>query len=106
MDQETGDQSNGVLRGGRRFRRTCALPGRAYAIAGTVAESIPRRRALHKNHGKVPETGGFRPGSGDTPDTKIPQGGWEGKQTFALKGLLVQSPAPGARSGRKPLAAL
>ena len=44
------------------------------------------------NHRKVPETGGFQPVSGVSPDTKYPPGGWEGKQTLAFKGLLVQSP--------------
>ena len=46
---------------------------------------------MHKNHGKVLETRGFRLGPGVSPDTNYPQGGWEAKQTFAVKGLLVQS---------------
>ena len=33
-----------------------------------------REPALHKNHRKVLETGGFRLGSGVSPDTKIPPG--------------------------------
>ena len=46
---------------------------------------------------KGPETRGFRPGSGVSPDTKYFRGRWEGKQTFALKGILVQSPRKGVR---------
>ena len=46
-----------------------AHPGRCPA-----QQHKPSRRGLHQNHRKVPETGGFQPGPGVSPDTKYPPG--------------------------------
>ena len=39
-------------------------------------------------------------GLGSPQIRKYPQGGWEGKQTFTLKGLLVQSRSKGPRQAQ------